>query len=108
MRTHNELAGITITITPFDTNGDAYTPTTARYRLDDCQSGNELIDWTAIAVPSTSMQVAIAGSLNAIIDTTLQTPERKIFTVNTDNGLSTQHFEQYRYKVKNLGYAEVV
>jgi len=106
-RTHNELAGITITITPFDTSGDPYTPTSARYRLDDCLSGNQLIDWTAIAVPSTSMQVAIAGSFNAIVNNTLNAPEKKVFTVNTDDGLSTQHYEQYFYGVKNLGFAEV-
>ncbi len=106
-RTHNQLTGITITIEPLDTKGKPYVPTTVRYRLDDCLSGKELIDWTAIAIPSTSMQVDIAGSLNAIVNNALNTPEAKLFTVNTDNGLSTQHFEQYRYNVRNLGYAEV-
>ena len=105
-RTHNELAGITITITPRDINNDPYTPTTVRYRLEDCISGKVLIDWTTIT-PSTSMDVEIAGNLNAIVDNSLKTPEAKVFTVNTDNGLSTQHFEQYIYYIKNLGYAQV-
>jgi len=105
--THNELAAVTVTITPRDNNGDPYTPTTARFRLDDCLSGKELIDWTVIAVPSTSIQVDIAGSFNAIVNNTLQTPEKKVLTFNADNGLSTQSFTQYFYKIKNLGFAQV-
>ncbi len=105
--THNERNGVTVTITPRDNNGDPYTPTSARFRLDDCLSGKELVDWTAIAVPSTSMQVDIAGSLNAIVDNTLQTPEKKVLTFNADNGLSTQSYTQYFYKIKNLGFAQV-
>lgn len=106
--THNELAGVTVTITPRDNNGDPYTPTTARFRLDDCLSGKELKDWTTIAVPSTSIQVDIAGSLNAIVNDALNAPEEKVLTFNADDGLSTQSYTQYSYKIKNLGFAQVV
>jgi len=105
--THDELAAITVTVTPLDIDKNAYTPTTARYRLDDCLSGNELIDWTTIAVPSTSIQIDIAGSLNAIVDNTLNAPEKKVLTFNADDGLSTQSYTQYFYKIKNLGFAQV-
>ena len=105
--THNELTAVTVTITPEETNGDPYTPTTARFRVNDCLSGKELIGWTTIAVPSTSMQVDIAGSFNAIVNDTLQTPEKKVLTFNADNGLSTQTFTEYFYKIKNLGFAQV-
>lgn len=106
--THDELAAVTVTVTPIDnSNGNPYTPTTARYRLDDCLSGDQLIDWTTIAVPSTSIQIDIAGSLNAIVNNTLNSPEKKVLTFNADNGLSTQSFSQYFYKIKNLGFAQV-
>ncbi len=105
--THDELTAVTITVTPRDNNGDPYTPTTARFRLDDCLSGKELIDWTAIAVPSISIQISIAGSLSAIVNNTLNTPEKKVLTFNADNGLSTQSYSQYIYKIKNLGFAQV-
>ena len=105
--THNELTAVTVTIVPRDINCDPYTPTTARFRVDDCLSGKELIDWTDIVVPLPSMQVEIAGSFNAIVDNTLQTPEKKVLTFNADNGLSTQSFTQYFYKIKNLGFAQI-
>ena len=105
--THDELTAVTITVTPRDNNGDAYTPITARFRLDDCLSGKQLIDWTDIAVPSTSIQVDIAGSFNAIVNGSLNTPEKKVLTFNADNGLSTQSYSQYFYKIKNLGFAQV-
>ncbi len=106
-RTHNELSEVTVTVNPLDTNCDPYTPTTARYRVDDCKTGRELVGWTSIAVPSTSMQIAIPGTANAIIGTNRTTPESKVVTVNTDKDLSTQHYEEYIYRIKDLGFAQV-
>jgi len=51
--------------------------------------------------------VDIAGSLNAIVNNLLKTPEKKVFTFNADDGLSTQSYTQYFYKIKNLGFAQV-
>jgi hypothetical protein len=105
-RIYNELSEVTVTVNPFDTNGNAFTPTTARFRVDDCLTEKELIAWTDIAVPSSAMQISIPGSINAIIGDR-RTPEPKIVTVNTDNGLSTQHFEQYTYRVRDLAFAQI-
>ncbi len=106
-RTHNELSEVVVTATPFDTNGDPYTPTTARYRVDDCKTGRELVAWTTIGSPSTSMQINVPGTANAIIGTNRTTPESKVVTVNTDKDLSTQHYEEYIYRIKDLGFAQV-
>lgn len=103
---YNELSEVTVTVTPIDTAGDAYTPTTARYRVDDCLSEDELVAWTTIDTPSTSMQITIPGSVNAIIGSR-RTPEPKVLTVNTDNGLVTQHFEEYEYRVRDLKFAQI-
>ena len=105
-RIYNELSEVTVTVTPFDTNGDPVTPTTARFRVDDCLTEKELVPWTTIAVPSTSMQISIAGSVNAIIGSR-RTPEPKVLTVNTDKDLSTQHFEEYIYRIKDLKFAQI-
>lgn len=107
-RTHNELSQVVVTVNPFDTDGNAYTPITARYRVDDCRSENELVAWTDIAVPSTAMEITIPGSANAIVNTDpdRQNPEAKILTVNTDNGLDTQHYSEYEYRVKDLKFAQ--
>lgn len=105
-RIYNELSVVTITINPFDTNGDPHTPTTARYRLDDCLTKEQLIDWTDIPTPSTSMQVIIPSVNNAIIGER-RNPEPKVMTVNTDKGLVTEHFGEYIYRIRDLKFAEV-
>lgn len=104
---HAELSEVTVTVTPIDVKGDPYTPTTARYRVDDCLTENELVAWTTIDTPSISMQITIPGSVNAIIGSR-RTPEPKVLTVNTDQGLATQHFEEYLYRIKDLRFAEIV
>lgn len=102
---HNELSEVTVTVTPIDVVGDPYTPTTARFRLDDCLTEDELIPWTTIDSPSISMQITIPGSINAIIGSR-RTPEPKILTVNTDQGLQTQHFAEYEYRIRDLKFAQ--
>ena len=104
-RIHNELSQVTVTVEPFDTDGVAYTPTSARYRVDDCRSGDELVGWTTLT-PSTSMTITIPGSANAIIDDYRQT-EVKTVTVQLDKDLATQHMGEYTYQVKNLGFAQI-
>lgn len=105
-KVHNELSEVTVTVTPIDVVGDPYTPVTARYRLDDCLTEAELVPWTDIDTPSTSMQITIPGSVNAIIGSR-RNPEPKILTINTDNGLQTQHFEEYLYRVRDLKFAQI-
>lgn len=103
---YNELSEVVVTVEPIDTAGDSYTPTTARYRLDDCLTEEELVPWTTIDTPSTSMQIVIPGDINAIIGNR-RNPEAKILTVNTDLGLATQTFEEYEYRVRDLKFAQV-
>ncbi len=105
-RIHNELSQVQVTAQPRDTTNAPYTPTTARYRVDDCRSGTQLVDWTTLT-PSTSMTITIPGTANAIIDSTRQT-EVKTVTVQLDQGLSTQHMSDYTYQVKNLNFAQLV
>ena len=104
-RIHNELSAVTVTARAFDTDGDAFVPTTARYRVDDCRSEEELIGWTDLTV-SLAMEITIPGSVNAIINDERQTPEPKVITVNTDLALDTQHYEEYIYRVRNLSFAQ--
>ena len=102
-RSHNELSQVTITANPRDLQNNPYSPTTARYRVDDCESKTELIGWTSIATPSSAMEIVIPGSANKIIRSQ-RNPESKVLTVNTDEGLSTQHYEEYIYRVKDLKF----
>jgi len=103
-RIYGEKSAVTINVTPKDTTNTAYTPTTARYRVDDCRTQTELVDWTTLT-PSTSMEIAIPGTANEIIGNR-NTPEWKIVTVNTDNGLSTDNYAEYKYGVRDLKFAQ--
>ena len=103
---YDELSTVTVTASLKDNNGDALTPVTARYRIDDCLTGRQLVDWTTLT-PATAMTIQIPGSVNAIINSDRQTPEQKVVTLNTDNGLSTQLFSQYFYGVRDLNFAQI-
>jgi len=97
---------VTVTVEPKNSSGDATTPTTARYRVDDCRTGNELVAWTTLT-PSTSMIIVIPGSKNSIINSNRLTPEVKTVTVQFDKDLTTQSFSEYTYGIKDLGFAQV-
>lgn len=103
-KTVNELSQIIITAKPKDTANQPYTPTTARYRVDDCLTQKQLVGWTTLT-PSPSMEITIPGSVNAIIGSR-RNPEPKVVTVNTDKGLATEHNEEYTYRVKDLKFAQ--
>jgi len=104
-RAFNELSEVTVTASPFDINGNPYTPINARYKVNDCFSG-EMVPWTNLT-PATEMQIVIPGTVNTILqDRIRRPPESKVVTVNTDAGLSTQHYEEYEYKLKNLSFVE--
>ena len=105
-RTHNELSQVIVTVRPLDSNGDATTPTTARYRVDDCRTRKELVDWTSLT-PSTQMTIVIPGSANAIINSDRRTPEVKTVTVELDKDLTTQLFAEYTYRIQDLNFAQV-
>ena len=105
-KTYKELSAVVVTVTSRDECGAAETPTTARYRIDDCRSGRQLVSWTSLT-PSLSMQISIPGSVNAIINSTLATPEVKTITLEIDKDLVTQQYASYTYGVKNLNFAQV-
>lgn len=104
-RLHNELSQVIVTVTPKDTDGNAYTPVNARYRVDDCKSEDTMIGWTTIDTPSSSMEITIPGSVNTIKDDRCKA-ETKVLTVNTDQDLDTQFYGDYEYRVKNLRFVD--
>ena len=103
-RIHNELSQVIITIKPLNPQIQSYIPVTLRYKVNDCLTGNELVAWTAVTPTTREMTVTIPGSVNAIINNRLRNPEKKVVTLNTDNGLATEHYSEYTYRVKNLSF----
>jgi len=103
-RTHNELSQVTITIKPINPQNKSYIPVTLRYKVNDCLTGKELVPYTSVTPTAREMIVLIPGSVNAIINDRLRNPEKKVVTINTDNGLPTEHYSEYFYRVKNLSF----
>ena len=99
----NELSTSTFTVRPLNESGTAFTPTNARYRLDDVTTGNNVIDWTEIGTPSTEMEIIIPASSHTILDTNRE-HEEKILTVQTDFGTDNQHVEEFIYELRNLSF----
>lgn len=104
MRTHNEESRVVVTVEPIDIDGLPYTPITAQYRVDDCRSEEQMVPLTTLT-PSTSMEITIPGDVNTIVNDRSKV-ESKVVTVNTDDGLDTQHNEEYLYGIKNLRFVD--
>ncbi len=103
MRFHDEENRVVVTAEPRTIEGNPYTPTTARYRVDDCRSEEEMVDWTAITPPSSSMEIVIPGPINTIVNDRNKR-ESKVVTLNTDQGLATNHNSEYLYGITNLRF----
>lgn len=84
-----------------DENGDPVTPISIDWRIDDVDSGTEVVGWTAVGSPASSVNVQVNPASNAIIDQT-KVVEKRILTVRMDNGQLTQAFETKHYRVQNL------
>lgn len=104
MKKHNERSKVTITATPSTTDGSAFTPTTARYRVDDFDTGTSMVGWTTLT-PSTSMTFSISGPTNKILSRNKR-EEIKVVTIQTDLGLDSEHNEEYFYALKNLQFIQ--
>ena len=102
MRTYKESSEVIVTVRPVNTSGALFTPTNARYRVDDLKSRNALVALTTLTA-STSMEITIPESVNDIIDSTLAF-ETKVVTIEIDHGTTSAHRDEYLYRVKNLHF----
>lgn len=78
----------------------ALSPTTAEYRIDCIETGNQVKDWTTLT-PGESVSISITSTDNAIISDGNRR-ELKQLTVAADRGLSTQSLGRALYRVENL------
>lgn len=99
----NERSPIFITITFTDESGNPVTPTTVDWRLDDVTDNvtTQIVDWTNLPSPASTMQVTVPGSNNNIVDEDHNT-EQRVFGVRVDDGLQTEGYSQKQYNVLNL------
>jgi hypothetical protein len=83
----------------FRTTNVATAPTTAKYRVDDPDSGCEKVGWTNLT-PASSIAFTIAASANEC--GSCRAIERRELIVMADEGLSTQFVERLIYEVENV------
>lgn len=101
MDTVNESTTFVVTLTFTDEDGDAVTPTSGTYRIDDVDAGTEILDDTAFSPSASTHDITITAAQNAILDSTLKTEKHRM-TVTWLYGGTKQGNEEYIFGVVNL------
>lgn len=101
----NERSASKITAVFLNESDVPTAPSSARYRIDDITSNRnsprEVLDWTAIASPSTSETITITGTQNRILSDANEV-EKRIVTVE-GTGSDGEAFRQgFIYEINNL------
>ena len=99
--TVNEKSPLCVSIAFKDEDGDALTPYSVEWRLDDLETDTEIVDWTALVSPASTMEVIILASNNLIVDET-NVREARMFGVRINEGLDSEAHQEFKYHVINL------
>ncbi len=97
----NEDSTSWLLVSFYDKDDVLTTPSAAYYWINDFETGNVIKAETAISPLSTTAEVEITASDNAIIDNTLPM-EKKVVTVRAEYGAGKQVIDEFFYFVKNL------
>lgn len=100
METVNEKSTAWLTVNSFDKDGVAEAPSTMTYRIDDVDSGTEILADTALT-PATSVTIQLTPADNTLVDAARK-QERHRVTVHTEFGVDDEHNEHFTYTVRNL------
>lgn len=99
--TVNEKSPLYMTMVFTDENDAPFVPTTIEWRLDDREDDSEIVAWTALGSPASTMNVTIPASNNIIVTET-KTRERRSFGIRIDDGLLAEAHAEFHYHVLNL------
>lgn len=97
----NEKSPIFITMVFTDENGDPLIPQTVDYQIYDRTNDTEIVAWTALPGPASTMNFTIAGDRNTIEDES-HVKEIQIFGIRVDEGLAGEGHSELIYNVLNL------
>ena len=84
-----------------DADGVPVVPTTVDYRLDDLTNDAEVVAWTPLAAPASSMNFTIPADDNVIGDDSHLSEVRQV-VVRVDDGLASEGHEDKVYDLINL------
>ena len=97
----NEKSPIRMIMVFTDEDGLPLIPNTVDWRLDDMTNDAEVVAWTSLAGPASTMIVTVPGSNNLIDDET-HVVEKHTFGVRLDDGLPGEAYAELTYNVANL------
>ena len=79
-------------------------PISIDWRIDDITDGVEtpieVVGWTAVGAPASSIDVVSEGSNQDMLDNT-RVREERVLTVRVDSGQTTQAYEWEHFRVMN-------
>ena len=101
MHAVNEKSALYMTMTFKDENGDPLVPAKVEWRLDDLTNDTEVVGWTNIPSPASTMTFVIPGDNNTIEDET-HVKEQQVFGIRVDEGGVGEAHEELVYSVLNL------
>ena len=102
-RTANDGQSVVFAVKCWDDSAEPWTltaPTTLRYRLDDYDTGQQIIGWTAGSA-SSSQTITVSGANNTPAG--CESRYRRLLTVQINLGLSTVAVATRDFWVKNIG-----
>lgn len=99
--TVNEKTTSIVTLSFTDEAGNAVTPTSGTYRIDDIASGTQIKGDTSFTPGSSRHELTISDTENAILDADNER-ELRCVTVSVTYGAGKKCTAEYRYYVLNL------
>lgn len=100
-RTVNEKSPLYMTLTFTDENEDPLIPSTVEWRLDDTEQGTEVVAWTAVPSPASTMNMVVPAEHNLIVDED-KIREARMYGIRVNFGLQSEAHAQYKYHVLNM------
>ncbi len=97
----NEKSPLFMTMVFKDELDAPLVPTTVDWRLDDKTNGTEVVPWTSLPSPASTMTFTIPGDNNTIEDET-HVKELQVFGIRVDDGLPGEAHSELIYNVVNL------
>lgn len=99
----NESSAMTVRARFFNETGALVSPTTARYLIRDVSNDRLVRDWSSLS-PAATIDIAITATDNEIQDSDRRAKrfERRVVTVQADQGTATQRTDEIEYWIRNL------
>lgn len=98
----NENTTLILRLSFKDENSIGVIPATAQYRIDDVESGTQILAWTSFTPSADTHDLTITAAQNAIISSDQEREKKRVTVEITYGATSKKATEEYVYAVKNL------